>query len=674
MHRLLFFIVLSVLLCAGSIAAQSSTTTDPATQPSDEPTTQDESSKDKPGRSLEDIHWAPRIGLRVRQINDAFPLVDRVVLVPDAATYVDEVSKWSPKGRWPVLFEEHVYAPMFIRRFEPAQIIRRESVGSLPNENAAREQQLIDTVIGVLGGKPAMHRSIGHVLRGHKYDPPGVVMTSVNDPAWTAALALAAGRAQPIAFLSDNFGRPNGALNAGRAKQLDKTVRTVVSEQGFSYLTLGDAIETVTICRKIAGRIKDSSIGTNDPVAVTDYLGRRTNGERYAFVGWIFGDEARCAYTAMCSLFLDRTSARFVNTYPDQGSWAKFKMDAAEKRFRENGFETRLQSGQSASAQTWTRSLRAGVEHDLLFVNSKGNRSFFDLSSGRLHSVDVPILNTPSAVHFVHSWSFAAPGNIRTVGAQWLEHGAYAYVGAVHEPYLAAFVPPTPMSDRLVHYVPFLVAARHWSGPEPLTGPWKVNTYGDPLMVCLPPDKARRKRVDRPAEYGIDLQDHARQLLSRVKDSGENENAAGELFAEAMRTLALVGRDDIAVDLWSIAEAQGHEGRCARAALGPLFRSGARDDFMRAFQSGASRDPMALDMLWHLMTPALGSTRHKNELLVLQSAVRDDMPEIDLERLAPHLVRVFGKPHAIGVIERHIRREQRNYVRKQLEKLADSVR
>ncbi len=43
--------------------------------------------------------WASRLGLRVEVANQAFPIVDRVVLVPDSATYVDELSRWTPQGR-----------------------------------------------------------------------------------------------------------------------------------------------------------------------------------------------------------------------------------------------------------------------------------------------------------------------------------------------------------------------------------------------------------------------------------------------------------------------------------------------------------------------------------------------------------------------------------------------
>ena len=49
-----------------------------------------------PSRTL---HWAIKLGLRVEEVNQSFGLIDRVVLVPDGATYLDELSKWTQAGR-----------------------------------------------------------------------------------------------------------------------------------------------------------------------------------------------------------------------------------------------------------------------------------------------------------------------------------------------------------------------------------------------------------------------------------------------------------------------------------------------------------------------------------------------------------------------------------------------
>jgi hypothetical protein len=152
---------------------------------------------------FESLPWAVRLGLRSQQVSQALPIVDRVVLVPDAATYLDELAKWSTRGRWPVLFEDSTYAPMFVRRFATAQLIRRASLNQpLPAEATDKQKLLESVVVRAFDGDPA-RMTIRQTFDKLQYIPPGVVITSVNDPAWTAAVALAAGRGQPLAWLDD---------------------------------------------------------------------------------------------------------------------------------------------------------------------------------------------------------------------------------------------------------------------------------------------------------------------------------------------------------------------------------------------------------------------------------------------------------------------------------------
>src|SRR5690606_9604668 len=107
-------------------------------------------------------------------------------------------------------------------------------------------------------------------------------------------------------------------------------------------------------------------------------------------------------------------------------------------------------------------------------VNTKGNVDFFDLSGdARMTAFDTPLLDQPAVVHFTHSWSMRLPATETTIAARFLDAGAYGYVGSVHEPLLAAFVPPLPLAQRWGSSVPVLIAARHWEAPQPFGGPWK---------------------------------------------------------------------------------------------------------------------------------------------------------------------------------------------------------
>src|SRR5690606_17791412 len=110
----------------------------------------------------------------------------------------------SPRGRWPVLIEDTHLAPMFIRRFQPAQVIRRESVGEQP----VTQEAIANLTITAFGGNPQV-LALRDVFDAHTFTPPGVVVASLNDPAWTAAAALAAGRGQPLIWIDNAFGRPD---------------------------------------------------------------------------------------------------------------------------------------------------------------------------------------------------------------------------------------------------------------------------------------------------------------------------------------------------------------------------------------------------------------------------------------------------------------------------------
>ena len=77
-----------------------------------------------------ELRAAMFLGSRSAQMQRDLPIVHQVVLVPDEATYLDEISRWSPQARWPVLFDKEPFASQFIRRFDPEQVWRRESIGT----------------------------------------------------------------------------------------------------------------------------------------------------------------------------------------------------------------------------------------------------------------------------------------------------------------------------------------------------------------------------------------------------------------------------------------------------------------------------------------------------------------------------------------------------------------
>ena len=66
-----------------------------------------------------EIRSAMVLGAKSAAIQRKLPVLNQVVLVPDEATYLDEISNWTPMKRWPVLFDKEPFASRFIRRFAP---------------------------------------------------------------------------------------------------------------------------------------------------------------------------------------------------------------------------------------------------------------------------------------------------------------------------------------------------------------------------------------------------------------------------------------------------------------------------------------------------------------------------------------------------------------------------
>ena len=628
-----------------------------------------------------ELPWQMKLGLRVRQVDEAFALIDRLVIVPDEATYLDELSRWSPRGRWPVLFEDDRLAPMFVRRFKPAEVIHREPIGRALPGPEGRQRLLEDIIISAWGGVPGIH-GLRETFQRNGYTPPGVVIASVHDPAWTAAVALAAGRGEPIAWLNEPFGRPGATLPAEAVRQLRRRIDGLVAEEGYPFAGLGDAIDAITLCRAVAGKADidlpaaaqpafppstpDLPRRPGPPYAITDLIGRHEDGSRYAVTGWIFGDEKRCAYMGMCSLFLPRRRVSFYNTYPDSGQWAAYGTAEAAEAFSDRGYEVQVVSGEGTSVFAWQRMLAGGISADVIIMNSSGMSDYFDLVGGRAYPQDVPILTEPAAVHLIHSWSLAEPDDRDTVGGRWLERGAYAYVGSAHEPFLGAFVPPSELARRCISYGSFLVAARHYD-PHPLACPWKINTLGDPLMLLSPPDEHETDRIAQPAGYGTNVGEQARTLVRACAE----DDADGATFAAAIAAVVLLGRDEIAARLWPLAEEKGFAAEAAGPALGPLFRMRYRQAFLRAWRAAPHHDEHDLDMLWHIMGRRLRGLTDEAALRDLEEAIRRPNVEIDLRRLAPELARVLGREHVRKLLLRELEQAEDEYVQRQLRRLLE---
>lgn len=671
------------LLASGSVAAfqTGAQRGDPSSPPQDAP-------------PAPQVPWPILLGYRALDVEQKIPVIDRVVLVQDEATYLDEISRWSTHAQWPVLIEDDRVAPRFIRAFKPAVVLRRlDRAAALPDDAAARRRAIEAAVTRAWDGDPATHAPLD-AFKAVGLDPAGLVITSTSDPAWTAAVALAAGRGQMIGFIEGSWGHPSDIMDAATFTRLSRAVNELFRASGLAYESLGDSLDACTLCLTMAAKCVPTldpaaqfrvpgapPVDPRDPLAVTDCLGRHPDGRRYAFCGAIWGDAPRAAAMAMSSLFLPRESFTFINSYGESGDFAPFGVAAIQERHASRGYRITPMIGANATLRAWQRLGSSGLSTDVLFVNSSGDSVFFDMGvpgrtppENRGSSLDIPPLNTPLALQFVHSFSLQAPGTPVTIGARWLDQGVYAYVGSVHEPFLAAFVPPRDVMERVTAGVPFIVAARHWEGPFAV--PWRVMTIGDPLMTAVDPAAFKRRRLppDSP-EPGRHAADDGRELRS-VHDLAADAMRAcrsdptPENFLRAFRELDRLADDSIVRGLWSIALAKGAGAESAAAALGALYRARDVEGFLEAFRIIPAPGAESLDMLWSLMTPRLNTLDSADDADLLARSARPLRPDVDLIRLAPAMARLRGSAAARAMLIREAQRTQVQEARQALQAAA----
>jgi hypothetical protein len=603
-----------------------------------------------------------KLAIRVSAVRSGIPVAPVVVVVRDVGSYVEAIARWSPKLRYPVLIDDGTDQARedlarFVRAFKPQKVVRWsffEAKGpkATLEDQGLRERLVARAVVRAWGtplqpdDKPSIKDQVG-MFRQAGLTSPGIVICSPPDAAWTGGLALAAGHAQPIAWLWPILG-PALVMQPEDADAFSRDIEKLLQATGLPYDALGDAIDSITLACGAPARLKKTE---RDLLALTDRIGRAgtttSPGAPWAWTGQVMGSGARSAYSAMSSLFLAPTSAWIFDGYPDTAPWNTYGGTKAAEAIRESArlasntpldWNITVDGPPNGSASAWRLRASRALDASLVLINTKGNSDFFDLEPGRGKPADVPTLSRPAAVHIVHSWSAEMPGERNTVAGRWFERGAFAYFGSVQEPFLQAFVPTPDVAARLAALIPWGPAVRHSNGPA-----WKVATFGDPLLQFGP--VMRSDSTVLPLENPADVQD---ELRAALKD---------RTFEAALDVLAMQGRDADAVrlarGLLSDTTVKVEPG-AARAMFMPLIRAGEAELAARAM-SLMSRDDRAVparqDALWLIAHPLLGSTDSRVLVETLRDAIRADVAGRDAADLAPAIARVFGGASARRMLE-----------------------
>lgn len=608
----------------------------PAAEPSGEPRT----SQPKAGESaLDKVPPSLRLGLRAAFVQSRMPTSPVVVIVPDERSFVAAMGAWNLDAgtRFPVLIDDGSWPARqaiarFVRAFSPRKVVRWSATeGNWPEDAAARRTLIERTAarpwLADLNGEKSVAESLNDQWAALKFRPPGVVVASATDPAWPAALTLAAARGQPILWL-DAPGTPERYMMAADADALERRIEALLDPLPWKWNQLGDDLDAVTLCLNCATKVFVGEAGKGDQrgmLALTDLIGRRVGPEsdtarkdRWAWAGQIIGSAWQSAYAAQCAVFLRPESAWCFDGYDDTPPWNNWDATAAGAAFEAAGLKVIVDDGNSRRLIDWRDRTATGIDAQIITINSSGNADFFELKPGLARPADVPILARPALVHFVHSWSAAAPSDVRTVAGRWLERGAYAYVGSVHEPYLHAFCPTPKFAQRLIVGLPLGAAARIDDGEV-----WKINILGDPLITIGRASGIRPgPMVDRPINLpgAVDVQEDLPEALG-ARD-----------FARALTDLTLLGRDRDAARLLEAALREQRDAVTPEAALAGLTPALLSKDLPTLTSAAAIALPLmttegtvearglwdARDMVWHALYPGLFTLpRDRAELLGL---------------------------------------------------------
>jgi hypothetical protein len=461
-----------------------------------------------PARSFDDPRLAP-----FRRAAETWKLragpervvVDQVCLVPDLPTFLAAIATWDRTRWFPVLIDDAHYTPKFLRAFGPARVVRFG--GQKPAAGGDPWQGAVDAV-GRAWRDPADQgrgAPAGDEPAPIGKGPPGVVVSHAGAPGLAGAVALAAGRFQPLVAWPPPEGLEPGkvaptaaALQAARA--LEARVGRVVPR----YDRLGDDCDFVTLAGRYPYRYEGGEqTAQTGPAAFDDLVGRDLAGPdgvvrpRWAFTGRLQGGQAACLYQAMCSLFLPAPrSAAVFNTYGNGGIHASYQATPAAKVLEKEGLEVEAIEQAGATVQGWHKVFGAASRFPLVLVGTAGGADGFALNGGGGTSFDIRP-TVPAAVHFIHSFSAENPADPDTIAGQWLDQGAFAYFGSAHEPYLVAFRSHQLVSEMLVRGIPFGAAAR--LTPEelpPFGSAWRLVYLGDPLYTLPPAAPASRQAAE----------------------------------------------------------------------------------------------------------------------------------------------------------------------------------
>ena len=446
-------------------------------------------------------------------------VIDQVYLVPDLASFLDVIATWDERSFFPILIDDPAWTLPFLRTFRPARVVR--IVVKARTERASSEASVASTDLHALwtAAQRAVARAWteesvpdGRLPPAHRVPsnlgptPPGLVLSNPESPMLAGAVALAAGRFQPLVRLDpitrysssgessvgSRFESFHDVLSLAEARRFAHMIEARAATLTGTYNRLGDHCDFLTLAGDWPYRYSNDAEGgvVRGEHALDDLIGRllETNEgglaqsrSRWAFTGRLLGNPAASVYRAMCSLFLQPDTALLWDTYSGGRIWSDYRMTEAARtlgRLWPLSNPPLHRSGADASLAAWHQVFDPVNRFGWIMVNSSGVREF-SIPGGSGIPADLP-RGRPTAVSIIHSFSAADPVDPSTLAGRWLENGAYVYYGSMNEPYLPAFRCPKLVAELAAAEIPLSAVLRQGEH-ESLGRPWRLVYLGDPL-------------------------------------------------------------------------------------------------------------------------------------------------------------------------------------------------
>lgn len=619
-----------------------------------------------------EVEMIRRAGLKASLLRQAQQSLSFVVVVDDAPSYLYAISQWEGLARFPVLWDDGSVRgrediARFVRAYKPERVLRLQDDGDWDwsKDRDERQERIELSLSKALSENSDDWEQSLASIQAQGIVSPGIVLTDAGDNAWTGALALAAGRFQPLGFMvkpADIF-KP---LEAQSGDAIERAAEQLATRSGRSWKERGDDIDAITLAMNTGTAIKTGA-GDRDLVATSDRIGRTEHngaGDRWAWCGQLIGSEAQSAYRAMCGLFLELDQAFIWDGYGNGPGWSDYDGTKAGEMLEIAGMKPEVNDAPKNTIEYWYQRMIRPIGSDeggagsalLMLMNSKGSSRRFDLDGGTQeegYAGELPTLEVPAALHLVHSFSLQQPFQPKSIGGRLLDRGVYAYAGSVDEPFLSGFIPTPEVALRLGMGVAFGTAIR-WQG-EQVQGVqtmnpshvWKIAVLGDPLVTLG--SAGRRVQADLLIDSIVDVDTQTKACL---KDGD---------YTNALRGLVMLGRDDDASRL-ALAllkdRPQAVTPELALSAMGALQRAGEFESMVDCFEhlDNAGREDMLMrDLLW-LVSPYLFARANQDESFdarvqaLLRASLRSGQEVSDAERLAMHM-RSRSMASALSVLE-----------------------